>query len=35
MPSLSAENTALALEYLGLGGLIGAVIIIVYWPGVI
>lgn len=35
MPSLSAEDIALALEYLALGGLIGAVIMIIYWPGVV
>ena len=35
MPSLSAENAALALEYLALSVLVGAVIMIVYWPEVV
>ena len=35
MPSLSVENAALALEYLALGVLVSAVIMIVYWPEVV
>lgn len=35
MKSLTAENTALAMEYLLIGALIGAVIMIIYWPEVV
>lgn len=33
--SLTIENTALALEWLAVGAIIGGAFIFIHWPGVI